>query len=81
MWWLFYIIVLPFGQCVEDEDYDLTLLSLIPTIDFSSGGQYYGQHVVDNLTGRKVPQGIGSFISKDGNVLYAGRWENGNYIC
>lgn len=40
-------------------------------------GEYWGQSVLDPTTGFKKPNGLGTYVSFDGNTLYSGNWENG----
>ena len=47
-----------------------------PSVTFKNG-EYWGQSAVDVTTGYQVPHGTGTYISKQGHLLYAGKWWKG----
>ena len=47
-----------------------------PSVTFVNG-DYWGQSALDETSGTQVPHGTGTYISKQGNLLYAGKWWKG----
>ncbi len=47
-----------------------------PSVAFENG-DYWGQSALDETSGTQVPHGTGTYISKQGNLLYAGSWWRG----
>jgi hypothetical protein len=47
-----------------------------PSVYFENG-EYWGQSALDATTGTQVPHGTGTYISKQGQLLYAGNWWRG----
>ena len=47
-----------------------------PSVNFEHG-DYWGQSALDATTGTQVPHGMGTYISRQGHLLYAGKWWRG----
>jgi hypothetical protein len=47
-----------------------------PSVTFENG-DYWGQSALDETSGTQVPHGTGTYISKQGSLLYAGKWWRG----
>ena len=47
-----------------------------PSVLFENG-EYWGQSALDATSGTQVPHGTGTYISKQGHLLYAGKWWRG----
>ena len=61
-----------FGPSVCQENF----IKWGPTVIFENG-DYYGQSALDKTSGTQVPHGTGTYISKQGTLLYAGKWWRG----
>ena len=47
-----------------------------PSVSYENG-EYWGQSALDVTSGTQVPHGTGTYISKQGQLLYDGKWWKG----
>ena len=64
------------GQIISNVLAEDSFIKWGPSVNFEHG-DYWGQSALDATTGTQVPHGTGTYISRQGHLLYAGKWWRG----